>query len=92
MTSYKDADAILAHLPDDLPYKAAVRRVLLQAPAADVVEVVRCKDCVYSRNDLDMSGKAAPWLLCKILRDEMFPLMVAKTDYCCWAERKEDEG
>lgn len=58
-------------------------------PAADVVEVVRCKDCIYSRFDLDMSEKAAPWLLCKKLRDAMFPLMVAKTDYCCWAERKE---
>ena len=57
----------------------------------DVVEVVRCKDCIYSRFDLDMSGKAAPWLLCKNLRDGMLPLMVAKTDYCCWAERKEDE-
>ncbi len=61
-------------------------------PAADVVEVVRCKDCIYSRFDLDMSEEAAPWLLCKKLRDAMFPLMVAKTDYCCWAERKEVQG
>lgn len=47
MPTYKDIDAILRNLPDDLPYKASVKRVLIQAPEADVVEVVRCKDCVY---------------------------------------------
>ena len=36
---YIDADAQLERLPDDLPYKASVKRVLMQAPAADVVEV-----------------------------------------------------
>ena len=36
---YIDADALLSRLPDDLPYKASVKRVLMQAPTADVVEV-----------------------------------------------------
>ena len=31
-----DADWILNHLPDDLPYKDSVKRVLLQAPEVDV--------------------------------------------------------
>ena len=39
MSRYIDADALLNHLPDDLPYKASVKRVLIQAPTADVVEV-----------------------------------------------------
>ena len=39
MKHYKDADEILRRLPDDLPYKASVKRVLMQAPDADVVEV-----------------------------------------------------
>lgn len=30
-----DADAVLRSLPDDLPYKDSVRRVLIQAPTAD---------------------------------------------------------
>lgn len=30
-----DADAALRNLPDDLPYKDSVRRVLIQAPTAD---------------------------------------------------------
>ena len=37
--SYIDADALIGMLPDDLPYKGSVKRVLMQAPAADVVEV-----------------------------------------------------
>lgn len=41
MPTYKDIDAILRNLPDDLPHKASVKRVLIQAPEADVVEVVQ---------------------------------------------------
>lgn len=36
MAQYKDIDEILKKLPDDLPYKASVKRVLIQAPTADV--------------------------------------------------------
>lgn len=39
MSRYIDADALFNNLPDDLPYKASVKRVLIQAPTADVVEV-----------------------------------------------------
>ena len=37
MARYIDADKLLNMLPDDLPYKASVKRVLIQAPTADVV-------------------------------------------------------
>ena len=36
MARYIDADELLNRLPDDLPYKASVKRVLIQAPTADV--------------------------------------------------------
>lgn len=36
MARYIDADALLSRLPDDLPYKASVKRVLIQASPADV--------------------------------------------------------
>lgn len=42
-----DADALLHGLPDDLPYKGSVRRVLMQAPEVDAVPVVRCENCMY---------------------------------------------
>lgn len=38
MARYIDVDKVLKELPDDLPYKASVKRVLMQAPEADVVE------------------------------------------------------
>lgn len=34
-----DADELLVRLPDDLPYKGAVKRVLAQAPTVDTVPV-----------------------------------------------------
>ena len=36
---YIDADALLKKLSDDLPYKGSVKRVIMQAPTADVAEV-----------------------------------------------------
>ena len=39
MNRYVNVDRLLNRLPDDLPYKASVKRVLTQAPDADVVEV-----------------------------------------------------
>ena len=41
MSRYIDADALLEKLHEDLPYKASVKRVLIQAPTADVVKVRR---------------------------------------------------
>ena len=39
MNRYIDAEALLNRLPDDLPYKASVKRVLMQAPTADVAPI-----------------------------------------------------
>ncbi len=39
MSRYIDADELLKRLPDHLEYKGAVKRVLIQAPEADVAEV-----------------------------------------------------
>lgn len=35
MSRFIDADELLNKLPDDLPYKASVKRVLMQAPTAE---------------------------------------------------------
>ena len=39
MARYIDVDKLLNNLPNDLPYKASVKRVIMQAPTADVAEV-----------------------------------------------------
>ena len=36
MTKYVDVDALLERLPNDLPYKASVKRVLMQAEGVEV--------------------------------------------------------
>lgn len=82
MSRYIDADALLNRLPDDLPYKASVKRVLMQAPTSDVVEVVRCKDCKYVL-DCGMGG-----LWCDH-PDNRNPLGCRPTDFCNDGERKE---
>ena len=49
MARYIDADALLSKMPDDFPYKSSVKRVLMQATAADVVpksEVARLEQDV----------------------------------------------
>ena len=53
-----DADELLNKLPNDLPYKASVKRVLMQAE-----NVARCKDCVYFQPNfvLTNSGERRPY-------------------------------
>lgn len=72
---YIDADALLNNLPDDLPYKASVKRVLIQAPTEDVVEVRHgeWKDRYNGKYanptyDCSVCDKEAP---CRIARNEL---------------------
>ena len=53
-------------------------------PAADVVEVVRCKDCKYNCDE-DITGK---YILCngKMLG------MVRAEDFCSFGERRENDA
>lgn len=82
MARYIDADALLNRLPDDLPYKASVKRVLMQAPTVDAVEVIRCKDCKYWGNPCEASYGE-----CHSLDILTFP-----TDFCSYGERRDDDG
>lgn len=53
-----------------------VKNILSHIPTADVVEVVRCKDCVYHYNPLaDCCG---------------VPFVTNDDDFCSWGERIED--
>ena len=80
MPRYIDTDELLNRLPDDLPYKASVKRVLIQAPAADVVEVVRCKDCLkYKADAINMD---VGWC-------EEFERGIFEECFCSYGERKE---
>lgn len=54
-------------------------RIIEDLPAADVAEVVRCKDCEYYR---DSFGET----YCDMTRGH-----VEVTDYCSYGERKDHE-
>lgn len=82
-TKYIDADKLKRNYDyarwDDESKKIFDEIIDLQ-PAADVVEVVRCKDCKYYRWEINMC-------------DEPFSTahnVVHEYDYCSKAERKTD--
>lgn len=89
---YIDADKLLVELQEEIDFKTsmyteeqnqyfsaglkcAYRDVIAQ-PTADVVEVVRCKDCMHHR--------AGTW--CAV-HDTAFTV----NDYCSYAERSDKE-
>ena len=81
-----DADALLHALPDDLPYKGSVRRVLMQSPTVDAELVMRCKDCKHLRPDCDAYAQEPTGYWCAE-RD----LSGIDTDgFCSYGERWED--
>lgn len=66
----------------------SVKRALKAAPAADdVVEVVRCKDCVCFKQTVSALFPHATAFIC----DFPYGLQknVSENDFCCHGERKE---
>ncbi len=64
-------------IDDDEPCCCAEMEEILNIPIADVVEVVRCKDCIHYKDE---------W--CEILKAET-PIA---DGFCCYGERKCDNG
>ncbi|MBO7158111.1 MAG: hypothetical protein J6W31_05865 [Clostridia bacterium] len=61
MARYIDADALEKDLISRGFYPAIVKRAIEDAPTADVVEVVRCKDCSHyiEMEGFDFNGRKA---------------------------------
>ena len=96
---YIEREAILRNLADDVPYKGSVKRVLMQAPVADVVEVVHgeCHICggkQVLRQDCDngyyVEVDAEQQEMSVWLGDEC--LAVFSIDYCPNCGAKMDGG
>ena len=69
-----------------------IRDSVSEVPTADVVEVVRCKDCKHSYiNSFSAQSGVA---LCKFWsnRAEGNNLVVQQDDYCSYGERKCEDG
>ena len=79
---YIPREAALELLKDDDRCGYLSSGDILSIPAADVVEVVRCKDCKYHK---DTSIKMYAYC-CPIGQT------VLKDDYCSYGERRDNNG
>lgn len=87
-------DAML--MQPNTPTPSVIRRVLRQVPAADAVEVVRCKDCEHWHEGtgwcschshfITPDGAAChPW-------ESANWKMFSEDDFCSYGERRADDG
>lgn len=86
---YIERGALLSELCGDDPSRMEdyYYNAIKNAPAADVVEVVRCKDCKDVKMLVDIIGE--PHLFCCNGRS-INRMKVDFEDYCSCGERKEE--
>lgn len=68
----------------------AFQRMIIEQPSADVVKVVRCRDCVYcypvGKNTCFCRNIDTPWF------NSDFEVYMYANDYCSYGERRVEEG
>jgi hypothetical protein len=98
MTKYIDADIFVTHCcnscikngvsccptVDSCDYIEDLQAFLVDAPSADVAEVVRCKDCRYADGVYVLDSEPR-YILCSKHR-----ICVKPRGYCSYGERKID--
>lgn len=83
MAKYIDAEAFKRKLIDEKGFfPAIVASALEEMPTADVVEVVRCKDCIYYSRPIRACYHNTFPFHC-----ESRPIM-REDDFCSYGERK----
>lgn len=70
-------------LSDDAFGAARIVREIKRAPAEDVVEVVRCKDCKYFRRWNDGSTTCLFWT-------DQWDMATEPNGFCSYSERRTD--
>ena len=101
MKEYIDRDALLKDICGNDPshMEDYYFNAIANAPTADVVEVVRCKDCQrfmpYTADDLadgnDVEGADGVCYLRIVNSEDNQFCAVKNTDFCSYGERKEQE-
>ena len=81
MSRYIDADALIEKFKVEHDWSSVY--IVEDMPASDVVEVVRCKDCVYYRC-LTIMG-SMPRMMCSV-----FNWQSTEDDFCSFAEMRGD--
>lgn len=81
MARYIDVDKLIAEYDRvHIGVAGGARKLMVEAPTADVVEVVRCKDC-KNRNSF----------FCPIEKESGTAHWFEDEDYCSFGERKENK-
>jgi hypothetical protein len=80
MAKYVDKDTFVNYCLARGFYPHLVERALEDMPAADAVEVVRCKDCVHGVKREDLGGR----YMCRRVYHYNRPEF-----YCAYGERRE---
>lgn len=100
MTRYIDENDFLdlfyvASAGQDKAFIAAVEMVIADTPTADVVEVVRCRDCKYRYDDLcpmyyvdEISWDDDGWTE----TDHVVHDLTKDDDFCSYGERRKEDG
>ena len=84
LISRADALAVAMHSKDPV-------EGIKNLPAADAVEVVRCKDCIYAR-EMDKYEKQLyldECVGCTRISVSYHSFIMSPTDFCSYGERKE---
>ena len=86
MAEYVERKALLKNVQQNAPYiYAMVAPIVYITPTADVVEVVRCKDCKHWLKDFagctDIVGRC-----------EWANYMVGANGYCVYGEKMDGKG
>ena len=87
MDEYIKREAAIRKINGEFPdahYPSWYAALIEEIPAADVVEVVRCKDCVCGYKT--QNGQ----ILCKFLELGNFIPYVKPNDYCSYGERADE--
>ena len=90
MTKYIDAERFVEYFGDwyteegtEIGYVGPIKDLVFRMPAADVVEVVRCKDCDWYREDGGICVNAK-------CSKSYYGCRVREQHFCSYGERRSD--
>ena len=87
MAEYINREAVRNELYDADAITMRGVAILNNFPSADVVEVVRCKDCKYCYSFITKRNKQP---MCRCMRHDL-NVIVRTHDFCSYGERREGE-
>ncbi len=90
MARYIDVDALIAEYDRvHIGAPGGARKLMVDAPTADVEEVVRCKDCKWYQESRILPPNKFCFRLKHPVEDRQIGYNFSPDDFCSYGERKE---